>query len=63
MSDLPVSPRKPSTPVATGLWALVAFAAVCSIAASHTMYSGIFPFVVVALSLTILASFGNSARR
>ena len=63
MSDLPISPRKRSTPVATGVLAVVAFAAVCGIAAGHTIYSGIFPFVVLAMSLTFLASFGNSAER
>jgi hypothetical protein len=64
MSDLPVSPPpKQDTSLAAGVWTIVVFVAVCGVAASHTLYSGIFPFIAVAVSLTIIEFLASSTRR
>jgi hypothetical protein len=63
MSDLSSLPPDPKTSLANGAWSLAAFAAVCAIAAGHTMISGIFPFVALAAATTMGIAVSNSATR
>ena len=63
MSDLSSPPPGQKTPLPTVAWGLVAFAAVCAIAAGHTMISGIFPFVALAGAATMGIAISNLATR
>jgi len=60
MSDRPSPTPEQKSPLVTGAWAFAIFAAVCSIAAAHTMFGGIFPFVALAAAIAMGASIANT---